>query len=330
MQDESKSYEAKAEMGARVERRRGALVAVVASLLAPAEDRLRRRLASEPENADLLRRLADTQRMLGELGKARANYCRLLALAPDPTVAWLADVLGAAPLPTPPPGTRPVPFALVTDFLSAAENDWLWRTTLAAPQCFVPAKIGGYVTDPDIRLAFTAEPPLRRDIRRWFVPRLRIMLPAMLARLASDSRGLRADGLADYGFEVNITMHQAGGLYQRHKDVGEGFRAGRRLSFVLYFGRRPRRFQGGDLLLHDTGYDDAEGIGDGYTRVAPEPGSLVIFPSDSAHEVTRIVSARGEPLAIGDCRFTVNGWIHAVPVAEGTHSVPDCSTPRRA
>ena len=289
-------------------------------MLGSAEDRLRRRLGSEPQNPRLLRRLADTQRMLGKLAQARDSYRRLLALGPDPTTAWLVDVLGTDPLPTPPSGRRAVPFALLTDFSSAAENDWLLATTLAAPQCFVPAKVSGAhtTTDLDYRLAFVADRPLRKEIRRWFLPKFRVVLPGMLARLASDCRGLRADRLGDYVTEINVTMHQAGGLYQIHEDVTpEGRESNRRLSFVLYFGQRPQRFQGGDLLLHDKSYDEAQehaqgdDFGDGYTRVAPLPSSLVIFPSDSAHEVTRIVSPTGGPLDFADCRFTVNGWIHA-------------------
>ena len=261
--------------------------------------------------------------MLGKLTEARDSYRRLLALAPNPAAAWLVDVLGTDPLPTPPSGKRAVSFALLTDFLSAVENDWLLAATLAAPQCFVPAKISGHTTDPDYRLAFVADRPLQREVRRWFLPKFQVALPGILARLASECRGLRADRLGDYVFELNVTMHQAGGLYQGHEDVAEeGFRSGRRLSYVLYFGQRPLRFQGGDLLLHDKSYDDAQEDDDhghaqgnddsyGYTRVAPLPSSLVVFPSDSMHEITRIVSPAGEPLDFADCRFTVNGWIHA-------------------
>lgn len=294
-------------------RRRAGFIAVGPKLLAPAVDRLQRRLASEPENTEILGRLAETQRMLGQLEAARATYRRLLALAPDPMVAWLVDVLGTAPLPTPPTGQRAVPFARVTDFLSAADFSWLLSATLAEPQCFVPAKIGNYRTEPTYRLSLVAEPPLRRRIRLWFVPKFQAALPTMLARLASENRDLRADRLADYEFETNITVHRAGGLYQGHKDTGEDRRRYRRISFVFYFGQQPRRFQGGDLLLHDTNYEgEDEGVGYGaYTRVAPSPNSLVIFPSDSAHEVTRVASPTGAPLDLPDCRFTVNGWIYA-------------------
>ena len=294
-------------------RRRGAFIAAAPSLLRPAEQQLRRRLEAQPANVDLLRRLADTQRMLGQLEAARSNYRRLLGLAPDPTVDWLVDVLGTEPLPTPPEGQRAVPFARFTDFLSAEERDWLLAETAAAPQCFVPARIGDSEVFPDYRLAFVAESPLDRAIRRWFDPKLRAALPSTLTRLASDSRGLRQDRVADFGFETSVTMHQAGGLYQGHKDARDtGIRAHRRLSFVLYYGREPRRFEGGDLLLHDTTYEEGldEEVGT-YTRFAPLANSLVIFPSDSAHEVTRIVSATGEPLDFADCRFTVNGWIYA-------------------
>lgn len=276
---------------------------------------MRRRLAAQPENPGLLRRLADTQRMLGQLEKAREGYRRLLALAPDPAVDWLVDVLGSEPLPPPPPGLRAVPFARVSDVLGAADYDWLLRTTMAAPQCMVPARIGDNTADPDFRRSFVADQPLRHAVRRWFVPKLQAALPAILTRLASDCRGLRSDQLSDYRFETNLTLHQSGGFYQAHKDTSDDDdeRADRRLSFVFYFGRVPRRFDGGDLLLYDTSYDEGQKQINAhlYTRVAPLPNSLVVFPSDSVHEITRVVSPTGDPLDFADCRLTVNGWIHA-------------------
>ena len=255
--------------------------------------------------------------MLGQLDKARESYRRLLALAPDPAVDWLFDVLGSEPLPTPPPGLRAVPFARATDVLAAADYDWLLRTTMAAPQCMVPARIGDHTADPDFRRSFVADQPLRHDVRRWFVPKLQAALPAILTRLASDCRGLRSDQLSDYRFETNLTLHQPGGFYQAHKDTSDeddDEHAERRLSFVFYFGQVPRRFDGGDLLLYDTSYDEGQKGINGphrYTRVAPLPNSLVVFPSDSVHEITRVVSPTGDPLDFADCRLTVNGWIHA-------------------
>lgn len=297
-------------------RQRAAFISALPSLLEQTEAQLRRRLAAQSEDALLMRRLADTQRMLGQLAAARDSYRRVHAMAPDPAVRWLVDVLGADPLPTPPEGVRAVPFARVTNFLNADDQQWLLATTLAAPECFVPALVADSQVKSHLRSAFVAGPPLLGTVRRWFKRKLQAALPAMLTRLASDCRGLRGDRVADCGIETSITMHRIGDFYQGHRDVGnEDYSRSRRISFVYYFGREPRRFEGGDLLLHDTNYEANSSSTipippPAYSRIAPVHNSLLIFPSDSLHEVTRIASPTGEPLDFGDCRFTVNGWIH--------------------
>lgn len=109
-----------------------------------------------------------------------------------------------------------------------------------------------------------------------------------------------------------MTAHHAGGYYMRHTDNGDSTprQAGRRISYVYYFHREPRRFVGGDLLLYDTDYDLQECSTRTYSRLAPTDNTLVLFPSDSYHEITKVAPASGETLPFGDGRFTVNGWIH--------------------
>ena len=290
--------------------------------------RLQQRLAAEPANVDVLRRLAETQRMLGDLAAAHESYRRLVALDADPAIAWNLAVLAPGPLPTPPPGTRAVPFARIRNFLTADEQRWLLAATPTGREGFRPAQVGegkeGGAVKPALRNAFVVRQPTQRSVRRWFLPKLCAALPQALARLGADRRGLCADRAGCYRIELNVTVHQPGGYYQAHRDGGyqtqgdsgkQGLgHAGRRISYVYYFHRKPRRFAGGDLLLHDTDYDarqteQAGSKAQAFTRLAPIDNSLILFPSDSLHEITQIASATGEPLDFADGRFTVNGWI---------------------
>ena len=253
--------------------------------------------------------------MLGRFADARESYRRSLALAQDAAADWAYSVLASAALPAPPTGERAVPFAQLADFLSLSEQQQLWATTLAGN--YRPAKVGRDTLDSSRREAATAKPPTRRAIRRWFVPKLRAALPAALARLAADSRGLRPEDAQGYGVELNVTAHHAGGYYICHTDNGDStpVQAGRRISYVYYFHREPRRFTGGDLLLYDTDYEAQDWAMRAYSRLLPTDNMLVLFPSDSYHEITKVAPADGETLPFGDGRFTVNGWIHATKLA---------------
>ena len=291
------------------------MVGISERLVAQAEKALQRRVAEHPRDAGLWRRLADTQRMLGRFADARESYRRSLALAPDAAADWARSVLAPAALPAPPTGERAVPFAQIADFLSPAEQQRLWAATLAGN--YRPAKVGRGTLDSSRREAATAKAPTPRTVRRWFVHKLRAALPAALARLAADSRGLRPENARDYGVELNVTAHHAGGYYTCHTDNGDStpLQAGRRISYVYYFHREPRRFTGGDLLLYDTDYEAQDWAMRAYSRLLPTDNTLVLFPSDSYHEITKVEPANSEALPFGDGRFTVNGWIHETKLA---------------
>ena len=66
------------------------------------------------------------------------------------------------------------------------------------------------------------------------------------------------------------------------------------------------------------------------SRLAPIDNTLVLFPSDSYHEITKVAPASGETLPFGDGRFTVNGWIHETKLAPRCRrsSGPEAASPR--
>ena len=266
---------------------------------------LRRMLAAEPRNAAALARLGDIERRRGDFPAALTACRRLLAVAPDDApAAWSVAVLGGDRLPeAPPPTGRIAPFVRLTDFLPPTSRERLLRDVLAASERFAPAKVGADAgVNIEVRNALVLDEPTTRDVRSWFLPKLRAVLPEALWRLRMEDLDLRR-------IELRVTVHLNGGFYTVHRDdslVGN-FRD-RLVSYVCYFHRAPRPFTGGDLLLHDAGRAAGGSPAGAFSRIEPLRGSIVFFPSDCLHEVTPVACGAG----FGDGRFTVNGWVRGV------------------
>ena len=286
-------------------------------LLDQAEAALRRTLAARPHDVPALARLGAVQRGKGDLAAALETYRRVTGLCPGhPEASWLSAVLGAAALPDAPApeGASPVPFVRMTDFFPRERCDDLLALVTAEQERFVPARIGGGEVDPDLRHALVADPRIRREVRAWFVPRLRGVVEAVLARLPVHDLGA-------YRVELDVTAHPDGHFYKAHRDWGEEHSPHRRISYVWYFYREPRRFSGGDLLLHDTDRQAGHYSAGVFTRLAPLHNSIVFFPSDCYHQITPV---RGVGDDFGDGRFTVNGWLRAQPDG-GAPASPDAA-----
>ena len=275
-------------------------------LLDKAETALRRTLAVRPHDVPTLARLGAVQRGKGDLAAALETYRRVTGLCPGhPEASWLSAVLGGAALPDAPAseGASPVPFVRMTDFLPRERCDDLLARVVAEQERFVPARVGDGKVDPDQRHALVADPGTRREVRAWFVPRLRGVMEAVLARLPVHDLGA-------YRVELDVTAHPNGHFYKAHRDREKERTPHRRISYAWYFYREPRRFSGGDLLLHDTDREAGCYNAGAFTRIAPLHNSIVFFPSDCYHQITPV---RGVGDDFGDGRFTVNGWVRAQP-----------------
>ena len=295
-------------------------------LLDQAEAVLRRALAADPHDAGALLRLGDAHRRKGDFPAALDLYRRLHALQPDHAAAsWLSAILGGGRMPdVAPPGFRPAPFVRMTDFLEPAQQDRLLALTLSECERFSPARVEEGRVDLEKRTAFVSEARIRREVRPWFGPKLRDVLPHVLTRLRMEEAfggGGRGDaasheGASRCGIELDVTAHPAGGFYRVHRDDGGDRYRSRKLTFVYYFHREPRRFSGGDLLLYDTDFEAGSASFAAFTRIEPLRNSLVVFPSGYFHEVTPVECATDD---FGDGRFTVNGWFRSRGEEQGAN-----------
>jgi Rps23 Pro-64 3,4-dihydroxylase Tpa1-like proline 4-hydroxylase len=111
--------------------------------------------------------------------------------------------------------------------------------------------------------------------------------------------------------EAQITASNDGDFFGAHSDDGQEKVASRRLTFVYFFYREPRQFEGGELHLHDSQRNDSHGneqkAAGGYQRIVPQQNQIVFFPCSVMHEITPVECPSR---AFADSRFTLNGWLH--------------------
>ena len=274
-------------------------------LLGPAEAALRARLASAPEDLAALWRLAGVLRQRGDLaGAAEAARAVLAAEPAHADAARLLALLDGRPVALA-DGIQPSPFALAESFLDVAEQATLWAEIEAHAASFADAKVGTAKDQgAQVRTDRREAKVLLEDAFPATAERFRTRLPA-LARSAWVARGLAPVDVSRVEFLLSV--HLDGGFFKVHQDHSrEGKPSTRLVTFVYYLHRHPKRFAGGDLLLLDT--DLARGrFGSEYTRITPDDGRLVLFPSPYYHQVTPVTSEADDLM---DGRFAVTGWLH--------------------
>ncbi|MBT8183442.1 MAG: 2OG-Fe(II) oxygenase [Eudoraea sp.] len=99
--------------------------------------------------------------------------------------------------------------------------------------------------------------------------------------------------------EVQLTSHNDGEYFKWHSDNSSADTATRTITFVYYFHALPKRYSGGELVIHE-----------GLKRhvITPENDTMVVFYSGRNHEVKKVRCPSGR---FEDGRFTLNGWIRA-------------------
>lgn len=264
-------------------------------------------LAADPDAIAPLTTAVAAARMAGDIDRARALADHLARLMPmNLVVAATAAALSGRPLGFQPPGLdRAPPFLLIDDALAPADRDRIWHEAFARIDRFTEATVidgGGRYSDDAVRssrLIETADGAALAVVDR--------------VRAAFDT-ATAAFGLAvppDGRTEVQVTLHGDGDFFRCHQDrPNERVEAidGRRISFVYYMCRTPRRFAGGELRIYDWMFGGGGYRPERWTQVDPADNRLIVFPSDAYHEVMPLTLTSDDPQ---DGRLTVNGWLHA-------------------
>jgi len=192
---------------------------------------------------------------------------------------------------------------VLDEFLSPQELQILTRFTLEHESDFQDSEIyspsmeTGVIKDDFRRSRVLME---LEEQQEMMLERIKSVLPQVLERL-----GMEEFTIADV--EAQITASNDGDFFHCHDDNGSEGVASRHLTFVYFFHREPRQFEGGELRIHDAHLRDARYVSDGsYQTIVPQQNQIVFFPCELLHEITPV---RCGSQFFGDSRFTLNGWL---------------------
>jgi Rps23 Pro-64 3,4-dihydroxylase Tpa1-like proline 4-hydroxylase len=201
------------------------------------------------------------------------------------------------------PSVLPAQCVVLDEFLAPQELEELTRFTIeheadfSASEVVSPGADGGIVNYGHRRSRVLMDLAHHQDL---MMARIKAALPAVLHKLSMEEFSI-----ADV--ETQITASNDGDFFHFHSDNGSDRVASRHLTFVYFFHREPRQFEGGELRIHDARLEDGTYVSEGsYQTIVPQQNQIVFFPCELLHEITP-VNCPSQLFA--DSRFTLNGWL---------------------
>src|SRR5579864_2456539 len=192
---------------------------------------------------------------------------------------------------------------VLDEFLAPQELEELTRFTIeheadfSASEVVSPRADGGIVNYEHRRSLVLMDLAHHQDL---MLTRIKAVLPQVLDKLGMDEFSI-----ADV--EAQITASNDGDFFHFHSDNGSDPVASRHLTFVYFFHREPRQFEGGELRIHDAHLEAGEYVSEGsYHTIVPQQNQIVFFPCELMHEITPVKCSSG---TFADSRFTLNGWL---------------------
>jgi Rps23 Pro-64 3,4-dihydroxylase Tpa1-like proline 4-hydroxylase len=199
--------------------------------------------------------------------------------------------------------TDRIPYLLLDEFLVAQEWLALLDFTFARADRFAQTGVlsatGASSVDPSYRrsrVLFDLE-----GFATLFTDRILHFFPYVMRQLNQPEFAVRH-------IELQLTESNTGDFFRMHSDNHSEAVRSRTLTFVYYYHREPKPFEGGELKLWPTRMEADDPVADGEPAVIPPAqNQMIFFPSCYLHEVCPVSSESGE---FADSRFTVNGWLH--------------------
>ena len=197
----------------------------------------------------------------------------------------------------------PAQCVVLDEFLAPQELEELTRYTLeheadfSASEVVSPSADGGIVNYEHRRSFVLMDLAHHQDL---ILARIKSVLPQVLEKL-----GMEEFSIA--GVEAQVTASNEGDFFHFHSDNGSDRVASRYLTFVYFFHREPRQFEGGELRIHDARLEEGSYVSEGsYQTIVPQQNQIVFFPCELMHEITPVNCASQ---LFADSRFTLNGWL---------------------
>lgn len=120
-------------------------------------------------------------------------------------------------------------------------------------------------------------------------------------------QALRMDPFPVQQVESQLTASNDGHYYRAHLDTDEDSGILRALTCVYYFSKQPTQFTGGALRIYDSLVCEGQRRqAESFREVDPVSNRMVVFPSDSFHELLPI---RCPSRQFEDSRFSITNWI---------------------
>ena len=202
------------------------------------------------------------------------------------------------------PSCLPARCVVLDEFLAPSELEELTRFTLehegdfSASEVVSPTIDGGVVNYEHRRSRVLMDLAQYQDL---VLDRVKAVLPRVLQKLGMEEFAIAA-------VEAQITASNEGDFFLAHSDNGSDRVASRNLTFVYFFHREPRQFEGGELRIHDARLEAGTYISAGsYQTIVPQQNQIVFFPCRLLHEITPVSCASQR---FAGSRFTLNGWLH--------------------
>jgi 2OG-Fe(II) oxygenase superfamily len=202
------------------------------------------------------------------------------------------------------PAEVPAQCVVLDEFLAPQELDELMGFVLEHEADFQTSEVISPTGEPGLVDYTHRRSRVLMDAGKYeelILDRIRGVLPSVLEELGLDDFHV---GRA----EAQITASNDGDFFGAHCDDADASIASRHITFVYFFHREPRQFDGGELRLHDSHSSGERRSKTGsYQAVSPGQNQIVFFPSSLLHEITPVACASR---AFADSRFTLNGWLH--------------------
>lgn len=201
------------------------------------------------------------------------------------------------------PLVLPAQCVVLDEFLAPQELEQLTRYTLEHEADFCtsavvsPSAEGGVVNYEHRRSRVLMDLGACQDL---ILDRIQTVLPEVLQKLSMEEFSLA-------GVEAQITASNDGDFFHFHSDNGSERVSARYLTFVYFFHHEPAPFEGGELLIHDSRWEDGRYISEGsHQKIVPRQNQIVFFPCELMHEITPVTCPSGR---FEDSRLTLNGWL---------------------
>jgi hypothetical protein len=201
------------------------------------------------------------------------------------------------------PPVLPAQCVVLDEFLAPQELEDLTRFTLEHESNFSASEVVSPNADSGVINYEHRRSRVLMDLAQYenlMLERIKAVLPQVL-----DQLGMEEFAIA--GVEAQVTASNDGDFFHFHSDNGSERVASRNLTFVYFFHREPRQFEGGELRIHDARLEGGTYVSEGsYQAIVPRQNQIVFFPCEMMHEITAVNCASQ---AFADSRFTLNGWL---------------------